>query len=380
MPRRGLDRHTSGVGLPNDSVNPPGSSVADGIEFEETFPEAHAEPTSTGGPAPAAAPRLSVVRPEPAADPSESHFEDHLGRRLREAEELVKQTIESVRLGEEKRLTEWMQARRDEEERRLARWADERRVTIERSIEPRAPRNDAVAPRVERRATRDDAVSRIEELLREWQERFEQRLDQRRNEDARIAERQRISDEERLRAWRTELELALTRQFSIGERAVAHARAESSPLAAAIASAASARDVSRIIHGALSEMTHTLAFALSLHQEGREDVAYRYHVANDDELGALLRRDPLDDGAQSAAAHADGWVRAQRVVRVAARNATVYTTQLTIKAGGRSIGVLTLQTEATPIADGVLPRIAELVQLAAPRLAALRDAGSFRGA
>ncbi len=280
---------------------------------------------------------------------------------MREAETLVTQTIERVRAEEEKRLAEWVRTRRQEEERRLAKWIDERRASVER------------------RAIPDDVVQRIEQMLVDWQARFEQRLDQRRNDDARIAERQRISDEERLRAWRKELERSLASRPIESDRAAAPARSESS-VAEAMAAAASARDIGRIFQGALAELARASAFALAVHQDGREDVAYRYRVATDDEVGTLLRRDALDDAPQSAAAHADGWVRAQRVVRAGTRNVTVHTAQLAIRQGDVTVGVLTLQTEATPLADSALPRVAELAGFAAPRLAELRAAGALRGA
>jgi len=349
-PRAACDT-LSGVSLSDESVTLPVSSVSDGIEFEETFPEAQTEPVAEPTPAPQPAPRLSVVRPEPAAEPTASQFQEQLERRMAEAEALVKQTIERLRRDEDKRLTEWIQSRREEEGRRLARWADEQRATT---------------PRLERRAIRDDVVTRLEEALREWQERFE--------------ERQRISDEERRRAWRTDLERALARQLPVGEHVVAPARADRSPLASAVAAATSARDLARIVHGAGAETTKTSAFALALHQEGSEDVVYRYRLAVDDEVGTFLRAEVLDDSAASPVAHADSWLRAQRVARVGTRNVTVHTAQLAIRAADRTIGVLTLQTEATPIADTALPRIAELVRLVAPRLAELRDAGNFRGA
>jgi hypothetical protein len=127
-------------------------------------------------------------------------------------------------------------------------------------------------------------------------------------------------------------------------------------------------------------MAHTAAFALSLHHGGRNEVAYRYRVATDDEVGTLLRRDALDDGPESAAAHMDGWVRAHRPVRAGARNATVHTAQHAIRVGETTVGVITLQSEGEPIADTVLRRAAELAVMAAPRLIELRDSGSFRGA
>ena len=332
------------------------------------------------------------MRTEPDVDPSDSIFQEQLDRRMREAEALVKQTIERVRLDEEKRLTEWTSARRDEEERRLARWADERRASVEHSLDQRSTgdrrsvgdrrstTSETLAPRVDRRASGDDVVQRIERMLLDWQERFDQRLDQRRDDDARVAERLRIADEERLRAWRYELERTLTQRSLAGERAVTHARVEESPLAHAIASATSARDVGRVLHEALATMSRTSAFVLALHKDGREDVAYRYRVGTDDAVGSLLRREAVDDGPQSAAAHAEGWLRAHRVVRAGTRNANIHTAQLAVRVGDGIVGVFTLQTEDRPIADNVLARIAELAQLAGPRLAELRDAGSLRGA
>jgi hypothetical protein len=374
-------RKTCAMALSNDSVNMPSSSFADGIEFEETFPESAETvtpepmpaPVRAAAPAPArvqspAPPRLTVVRNEPDAEPIGSVFQDQLDRRLREAEALVKQTIASVRLEEEKRIAEWVRTRRDEEERRLGKWADERRASVERSIDQRS-------------TTADNVVQRIEEMLFDWQQRFEERLDQRRMDDERLAERQRLSDEERLHAWRSELESALTQRVARTDRAAKPVRdLDRNPVRDAIATAASVRDIGRILRDVLAEMAHTAAFALSLHHGGRNEVAYRYRVATDDEVGTLLRRDALDDGPESAAAHMDGWVRAHRPVRAGARNATVHTAQLAMRVNESTVGVITLQSEGEPIADSVLRRMAELAVMAAPRLIELRDTGAFRGA
>jgi hypothetical protein len=375
-------RKTCAMALSNESVNMPSSSFADGVEFEETFPES-AEPTTpeptpapvyATAPAPAPirvqspAPRLTVIRNESEAQPIESVFQDQLDRRLREAESLVKQTIESVRLEEEKRLAEWVRTRREEEERRVAKWADDRRASVERSIDQRT-------------TTSDNVVQRIEQMLFEWQQRFEERLDQRRMDDERLAERQRLSDEERLQAWRGELESALTQRFARTDHpAKPSPDLDRNPLRDAIATAASARDIGRILRDILSEMAHTAAFALSLHHGGRDEVAYRYRVATDDELGTVLRRDALDDGPQSAAAYMDGWVRAHRPIRAGARNAIVHTAQLALRKNDTTVGVITLQTEGEPVADNVLRRVSEMAIMAAPRLLELRDSGSFRGA
>jgi hypothetical protein len=370
------------MALSNDSVNLPSSGFADGIEFEETFPESTEAtapepmpaPVHAGAPASAPArvqspapPRLTVVRNEPDAQATESVFRDQLDRRLREAEALVKQTIESVRLEEEKRIAEWVRTRRDEEERRLAKWSDERRASVERSIDQRTTTSDGV-------------VQRIEEMLFDGQQRFEERLDKRRMDDERLAERQRLSDEERLQAWRGELESALTQRFARTERDAKPARdLDRNPVRDALETAASARDIGRILRDVLAEMAHTAAFALALHHVGR-DVAYRYRVATDDEVGTLLRGDSLDDGPQSAAAHMDGWVRAHRPFRASARDATVHTAQLALRVNETTVGVVTLQSEGEPIGDNVLRRVAELAVMAAPRLIELRDSGSFRGA
>lgn len=360
-----------------------GSGFADGIEFEETFPDAAAPaplpaappaaaaPAAVAAPAPAT-PRLTVVPTSAQRETSEALFEEQLDRRLREAEAMVKETIERMRLEEEQRLAEWVHERRTEEERRLANWAEERRAAVERSMDQRATHSD-------------DLSSRIQSMLAEWQDRFEHRLEQRRIDEERVAERRRLSDEERLRSWRAELEQALTERFS-ERRALDRAPLPDrngevrASFRAALASAANARDVGRILRDVLSELTHTAAFALALHHGGRDEVAYRYRVAADDDLGTLLRRDTLDDAPGSAAAHMDGWARAHRTVRVGARIVTVHTAQLAVSAGSATIGVLTLQSEEDPIADSVLSRVSDLVAIAAPRLSDLRDRGSFRGA
>jgi hypothetical protein len=220
-------------------------------------------------------------------------------------------------------------------------------------------------------------------MLLEWQARFEQRLEQRRADDERLAERRRTSDEERLRAWRAELEQALTERFA-ERRALAPLPDRNgevrSPVRAAIAEAPTARDVGRIVRDVLAELVHTSAFAISLHRGDRDDVAYRYRVASDDEIGTVLRREALDDGPQSAVAHMDGWVRAHRPVRIGARNVDVHTAQCSLRVGESTIGVVTLQTEGEAVADAILAKVGQLVALAAPRLSELRDSGSFRGA
>ncbi len=365
------------------------SRFADGIEFEETFPERAADPADAPAPA-AQPPRLTVVRPEPEPEPApvppamlverqemqaganaDALYEEQLERRLREAEELVTRTIERMRLDEEHRLIEWVRGRREEEERRIAAWAEERRAALERSLQQRASSEDGLA-------------RRIEDMLVEWEGRFEQRLEQRRLDDERMAERRRITDEERLRAWRGELEQALADRFAqrrFTDRAPLPNRNGElrSSVRDAIATATSARDVGRVLRDVLAEIARTSAFAVALHHTERDEVAYRYRVAADDELGALLRRDTLDDGPDSAAAHMDGWARAHRVLRVGARNATVHTAQLAVRDGEGTIGVVTLQIEGDGIVDALLARVADVVALAAPRLAALRASGSFRG-
>lgn len=246
---------------------------------------------------------------------------------------------------------------------------------------PSAPRLTVVPPTQD---TDVDLVERIETMLSEWQARFEARLEQRRLEEERIAERRRRADEERLRAWRTELENQLLQRFAerrTVERSLPDRSVELRPnVREAIASATSARDLGRVLRDLLSDLATTSAFALSVHHSDRGEVAYRYRVASEDEIGAFLRRETLDDGPDSAVAHMDGWVRAHRAVRIGDRNATVYTTQSAVRLNDAIIGVLTLQTEAKPLDDTALARVSEILGAAAPRLAELRDAGAFRGA
>jgi hypothetical protein len=215
------------------------------------------------------------------------------------------------------------------------------------------------------------------------QSRFERRLEERRVEEERAAERRRIGDEERLRAWRAELESALNARFAelhVSERAqlpdrngeVRHTFRD------LVAAAPSARDVGRMLRDVVTEVTHTTTFALAVH--GRDEVAYRSRVASDGELGALLRKESLDDGPQSPAAHADGWLRGQRTLRVSARNVSVHTSQLAVAVDGATVAVLTLQSEGDAIADSLLARIADAARAIGPRLVALRESGSLRGA
>ena len=315
-----------------------GSPFAEGIEFEETFPDAVVEAPAAHEPAP----RLTRTTAVTAFDATEALYQDRLERRLREAESMVKQTIERMRLDEERRLVEWVDARRAVEERRLAKWIDERRAAIELSIE--------------------------------------QGLEQRRAEETRHAQSRRVSDEERLEQWRAELQKTLTErvaQLQAGERPLSDSR-DGASLRGRVAATTSARDVGRLLREAVADVTRTAAFALSIHQTDRDEVAYRYRVASDDELGALLRRDALEDGPQSAAAHMDGWVRAQRTMRAGSRNVTVHTAQGSVRFDGATVGVLTLQTQDDAIADALLARVDVLIAVCAAHLSALRDNGSYR--
>ena len=315
-----------------------GSPFAEGIEFEETFPDAVVEAPAAHEPAP----QLTRTTEVPAFDATEALYQDRLERRLREAESMVKQTIERMRLDEERRLVEWVEARRAEEERRLAKWIDERRAAIELSIE--------------------------------------EGLAQRRAEETRLAQSRRLSDEERLEQWRAELQKTLTERVAqpqAGERTLTDSR-DGASLRDRVAATTSARDVGRLLREAVAEVTRTAAFALSIHQTDRDEVAYRYRVASDDELGALLRRDALEDGPQSAASHMDGWVRAQRTMRVGSRNVMVHTAQGSVRFDGATVGVLTLQTQDDAIPDALLAQVDVLIAVCAAHLSALRDNGNYR--
>lgn len=287
-----------------------GSSFADGVEFEETFPELSVE---------TADPFAHVGQNPVAADTraSAAELEAQLDRRLRDAEARVKATIE--------------------------------------------------------------------EMLNEWQMRFERRLDQRRHDDEQAAAKRRADEDERLRAWRNELETALSARFAerhAAERAQLPDRNGEVrvSLRDTIASAPSARDVGRLVRDLVTEITHTTTFALAVHHATSDEVAYRYRVAADSELGLLLKGEVLDDAPQSPAAHNDGWLRAHRTVRLSGRNVSVHTAQLALRADEKMVGVLTLQSEGDAIADSLLARIADAAHSAAPRLATLRDSGSLRGA
>jgi hypothetical protein len=292
--------------LSEQSDTTTGTGFAGGVEFEETFPEPFVEPVMT-----------KVAAPTPAPVKNEPPLEEQLDRRLREAEAMLKETIN--------------------------------------------------------------------EMLFEWQTRFERRLEERRANEERQAEKRRVDDEQRLRVWRSELEQALNARFAerhAAERALVPDRNGEARSAHrdALASASSARDVGRLVRDLVTEITHTTSFALAVHHDGRDEVAYRYRVASEGELGVFLRKEALEDGPDSAAAHGDGWTRAQRTLRLAGQNVTVHTAQLAVKTDAGTVGVLTLQSEGDAIADSLLARVAELARLAAPRLVALRASGNLRGA
>jgi hypothetical protein len=271
------------------------------------------------------------------SDMSEAAFEERLERRMRNAEALVRETIEHARAEEEKRLAIWTKSRREEEERRLAEYVAERRAEIERTME------------IQHRSDLGAVKAEIERMLVDWQSSFEQR-------------------------FRSELAEAMK---TVAQRAPAGM--EHRPDArAAITIAPSARDVGRILRDLLADMTESASFALALHHDSRDEVVYRYRVAAEDEVGATLRRETLDDGPESAAAHMREWARGQRVVRIGERNVNVHTAQYAIRDLDTTIGVVSVQSATEPIADDVLARFGDLVETAAVRLVELRGSGSFR--
>jgi hypothetical protein len=237
--------------------------------------------------------------------------------------------------------------RREPEERRSV--PEQRRdAPEERSHAPedRGASEDRLDQRLRESETR--IVARIELALEDWQHRMERRL--------------------------RDIERALDERPARGERAAE--REEHADIRQAIAAAASAREVGRIIRDAVAGIVTMSAFAVALHVDRGEEIAYRYRVATEDKLGDVLRTETLDDGPLSPAAYMDSWVRGQRAVRAGGRNFTVHTAQLAVRDGRPTIGVVTLQC-ADLIGDGALARIAELIGVAAPRLAELRDAGRF---
>jgi hypothetical protein len=230
--------------------------------------------------------------------------------------------------------------RREPEERRSI--SEQRRPVLEE----RAASDDRLDQRLRESETR--IVARIELALEDWQHRVERRL--------------------------RDIERALDERPARGERAAE--REEHAAIRQAIATAASAREVGRIIRDAVAGIVSMSAFAVALHVDRGEEIAYRYRVATEDKLGDVLRTETLDDGPLSPAAYMDSWVRGQRAVRAGGRNFTIHTAQLAVRDGRPTIGVVTLQS-ADPLGDGALARIAELIVIAAPRLAELRDAGRF---
>jgi len=218
----------------------------------------------------------------------------------------------------------------------------------------RRPAPEADVPSADRldqilRASETRVVARIELALEDWQHRVERRL--------------------------RDIERAIDDQSARRGPGAAE-REEHAGIRQAIAAATSAREVGRIIRDAVAEKVMMSAFAVALHVDRGEEIAYRYRVATEDKLGDILRTETLDDGPLSPAAYMDSWVRGQRALRAGGRNLTVHTAQLAVRDAGPTIGVVTLQS-ADLVSDVALARIAELIAIAAPRLAELRDAGRF---
>ena len=245
-----------------------------------------------------------------------------------------------------------------------------RRLTVVRDVpaEPVAAVVEATAPRPEPALDVAQAMpaERFNELVRRIDEALQAALDQR--------------IEQRLATFRDEIDRAFTSRVAPAEPALERKREPADPLRDAVRAATSARDVARLMRDAVNGFNQTAAFAVALHHTSHDEVIYRYRVASDEDLGAVLRRDGLDDGPDGAAAHADGWVRAQRTLRVGPRNVTVHTAQCAIRFNDRTVGVLTLQTQGAPLSEPMLARVASVVATAAPRLVALRDANALRGA
>ena len=248
-----------------------------------------------------------------------------------------------------------------------------RRLTLVRDVpaEPAEPVDAVVeipAPRPEPAADVAQAMpaERFNELVRRIDEALQAALDQR--------------IEQRLATFRDEIDRAFASRVAPVEPTPERKREPADPLRDAVRAATSARDVARVMRDAVNGFNQTAAFAVALHHTSHDEIVYRYRVASDEELGAALRRDGLDDGPDGAAAHADGWVRAHRTLRVGPRNVTVHTVQCAIRVADRTLGVVTLQTQDAPLSEPVLARVATVVATAAPRLVELRDANALRGA
>jgi len=248
----------------------------------------------------------------------------------------------------------------------------QRRLTVVRNepvAEPVAETTPAPesAPTPEPAASAELTPARFDELVARIDQALVAALDQR--------------IEQRLATFRAEIDRAFASRAPQAEAPTPERKRETpDPLRDAIRAATSARDVARVLRDAVNGLNETAAFALAVHHATHDEVVYRYRVAADEDLGAALRRDGLDDAPDGAAAHAEGWVRGQRTVRVGPRNVVVHTAQCAVRVNGATVAVLTLQTQGTPLSEPVLTRVATFVAIAAPRLAELRTANALRGA
>ncbi|HUQ42589.1 MAG TPA: hypothetical protein VM052_08815 [Candidatus Limnocylindrales bacterium] len=209
----------------------------------------------------------------------------------------------------------------------------------------------------------------LKKMLHEWQADFEERFDKRRAEAlAAIAE--------------------LIAQIPARDVAPAAPATPVAPVAPPVAPladpsdvlrhAATARDLGRTMRDLLAGVAETCGFALALHHRERDEVVYRYRVASDDEVGVAVRGETLDDGPESSAAHSGEWSTSHRTLRIAGRNVAVHTAQRAITANGMTLGVVTLQHDGAALTDDALATVHKLTVIAAPRLAELRETGSYR--
>jgi hypothetical protein len=313
-------------------------------------------------------------------------------RRIASERRISTQERDRRAVEEEQKLVAW----RADEERRVNELLAQRALEAERELQTRireeeerlVKRTEQVLAEERRRLSewREQEHARLDAQLLAQEEEFERKLEARRIEEDASIEQRRREEEERLRRWRAEHEKALEERLAARRVEDQRARQRSAPdapaeldLSHALLAARSARDVGRVLRDALAPFAPTNAFAIAVHQTGRDDVVYRFRVVSEDEVGASLKSEPIDDNPGSPATRSRDWVRTERHVLVAGRPLPVRIAQRALVDRGHIVGVASLVSQNGHLEGAALERAAALMDAAAPRLAELAAAGAFRG-
>ena len=145
-----------------------------------------------------------------------------------------------------------------------------------------------------------------------------------------------------------------------------------------------ARSIGRILRDAMNVITTIDSFSISLFNQNRQEVAYRYKVVGSDPESAAIGRQPVDDGLSAYAARRDR--RWHAYVRQIALKTTdgltsraVSVLQFPLVAADEVFGIATLQAFGDKeFPDRETRLAARVLDISSDRLAAVRRAGQFQ--